>query len=470
MSPGAGVDKGGRRRRPPLMKELNAVPMEVWVSIVVTFVLVLINGYFSMSEMALVNVRHVLLQKDADEGDQSARRALDLASDSGQLLATIQVAITLVGFFASAAAATNLSEPFASWLSGFGIGWLSFAAPALAPVLITLAVSYLSIVVGELVPKRIALADAERVSKAVAGPLAIFQKVASPLVALTSASANGLSRLLGIKSADERQSVSEDELRFMVADNDELLEDEKRMIHEIIDLGDMTVREIMQPRVDMILVEDDDTVRQAVDRMRGTGYSRLPVYHEDIDRIVGIVHYKDLVGPLMDGKENDPIVGYAYQAMFVPETKDIFPLLAEMQTKRQQMAIVVDEYGGTDGLITIEDIVEEIVGEIEDETDREKPFIKQVDDGVWIVDGRFPVEEAEELGWPVRDSDDYETIAGWLMSMLDSVPQTGDEFEFDAYRFKIQEMRRRRIMTIRVERMSGSDEENVLERHDQEEA
>ena len=470
MSPGAGVDKGGRRRRPPLTKELNAVPMEVWVSIVVTFVLVLINGYFSMSEMALVNVRHVLLQKDADEGDQSARRALDLASDSGQLLATIQVAITLVGFFASAAAATNLSEPFASWLSGFGIGWLSFAAPALAPVLITLAVSYLSIVVGELVPKRIALADAERVSKAVAGPLAIFQKVASPLVALTSASANGLSRLLGIKSADERQSVSEDELRFMVADNDELLEDEKRMIHEIIDLGDMTVREIMQPRVDMILVEDDDTVRQAVDRMRGTGYSRLPVYHEDIDRIVGIVHYKDLVGPLMDGKENDPIVGYAYQAMFVPETKDIFPLLAEMQTKRQQMAIVVDEYGGTDGLITIEDIVEEIVGEIEDETDRENPFIKQVDDGVWIVDGRFPVEEAEELGWPVRDSDDYETIAGWLMSMLDSVPQTGDEFEFDAYRFKIQEMRRRRIMTIRVERMSGSDEENVLERHDQEEA
>ena len=155
----------------------------------------------------------------------------------------------------------------------------------------------------------------------------------------------------------------------------------------------------------------------------GTGYSRLPVYHEDIDRIVGIVHYKDLVGPLMDGKENDPIVGYAYQAMFVPETKDIFPLLAEMQTKRQQMAIVVDEYGGTDGLITIEDIVEEIVGEIEDETDRENPFIKQVGDGVWIVDGRFPVEEAEELGWPVRDSDDYETIAGWLMSMLDSVPQ-----------------------------------------------
>ncbi len=445
--------------------------MEIGISLVVTFVLVLVNGYFSMSEMALVNVRQVLLQKEAEEGDKRAQRALDLAGDSGQLLATIQVAITLVGFFASAAAATNLSEPLASWLSSFGAEWLTFIAPGLAPVLITLAVSYLSIVVGELVPKRMALADAERVSKAVAGPLGVFQKVASPLVALTSASADALSRLLGVKDADERQSVSEDELRFMVADNDELLDDEKRMIHEIIDLGDMTVHEIMQPRVDMILIEDVDTVRQAIDRMRGTGYSRLPVYHEDIDRIVGIVHYKDLVAPLMDGKENEPVAGFAYDAMFVPETKDIFPLLAEMQTNRQQMAIVVDEYGGTDGLITIEDIVEEIVGEIEDETDRENPFIEQESEGVWLVDGRFPVEDAEALGWPVVDSDDYETIAGWLMSMLDSVPQTGDEFEFDGYRFRIQAMRRRRILTVRVERLSApAGDDGESERPDREEA
>ena len=317
--------------------------MDIWISIVVTFVLVLVNGYFSMSEMALVNARHVLLQHDADEGDKSAQRALGLAADSGQFLATIQVAITLVGFFASAAAATNLSDPLAQWLSGFNIGWLSVIAPGLAPVVITLIVSYLSIVVGELVPKRIALADAERVSKMVAGPLMVFQKIASPLVALTSASANGLSRLFGIKNADERQNVSEEEIKYMVTDNDELLEDETRMIHDILDLGDMTVHEIMTPRVDVMFAEDTDTVRQTVERMRGTGYSRLPVYHEDIDRIVGIVNYKDLVGPLMDGKENDPIAGYAYQAMFVPETKDIFPLLAEMQTNRQQMAIVVDE-------------------------------------------------------------------------------------------------------------------------------
>lgn len=446
--------------------------MDIWISIVVTFVLVLVNGYFSMSEMALVNARHVLLQHDAEEGDKGAERALGLAADSGQFLATIQVAITLVGFFASAAAATNLSDPLAQWLSSFGVGWLSVIAPGLAPVVITLIVSYLSIVVGELVPKRIALADAERVSKMVAGPLMVFQKIASPLVALTSASANGLSRLFGIKNADERQNVSEEEIKYMVTDNDELLDDEKRMIHDILDLGDMTVHEIMTPRVDMMFVEDDDTVRQAVERMRGTGYSRLPVYHEDIDHIVGIVHFKDLVAPLMDGKEHEPVAEYAYEAMFVPETKDLFPLLAEMQTNRQQMAIVVDEYGGTDGLITVEDIVEEVVGEIVDETDRENPFIEQEGENVWLVDGRFPVEDAAELGWPVEDSADYETIAGWLMSMLDSVPQVGEELAIGGYRFKIQAMRRRRISTVRVERLGDSPSSRVDagEAIDQEEA
>ncbi len=440
--------------------------MDIGISIVVTFLLVLVNGYFSMSEMALVNAKHVLLQKDADEGDKKAQRALSLASDSGQFLATIQVAITLVGFFASAAAATNLSDPLAQWLSGFGVGWLSVIAPGLAPVLITLIVSYLSIVVGELVPKRMALADAERVSKTVAGPLMVFQKVARPLVALTSASANGLSRLLRIKNADERQSVSEEEIKYMVTDNDELLPDEKRMIHDILDLGDMTVHEIMQPRVDMILVEDMETVRQAVDRMRGTGYSRLPVFHEDIDRIVGIVHYKDLVGPLMDGKENEPVADYAYEALFVPETKDLFPLLSEMQTNRQQMAIVVDEYGGTDGLITVEDIVEEIVGEIIDESDIENKFITPLSDGTWLVDGRFPVEDALKLGWPVTESDDYETMAGWLMGMIDFVPQVGDEFEFGGYRFKIQAMRRRRISNIRVTREVGADNAPAVQTED----
>lgn len=427
--------------------------MEIGISIVVTLALIFVNGYFSMSEMALVNVRMITLAHEAEEGDKKAQRAYDLASNSGQFLATIQVAITLVGFFASAAAATNLSDPLAQWMSSFGVEWLSAIAPGLAPVLITLIVSYLSIVIGELVPKRMALADAERISKSVAGPLKVFQKIASPLVWLTSASANGISRLLGIKGADERQTVSEEEIKYMVTDNEELLDDEKRMIHEILDLGDMSVHEIMTPRVDMIFAEDTMTVRQTLERMQGTGYSRLPIFHEDIDHIIGIVHYKDLMAALMDGDEDVPAVDFAFEALFVPETKDAYPLLAEMQTNRQQMAIVVDEYGGTDGLITVEDIVEEIVGEIVDETDKENPFIETYSETSWKIDGRFPVEDAEILGWPVEESPDYETMAGWLMSNFDSVPEVGDTFEYQGYVFKILSMRRRRILSMKVERL-----------------
>ncbi|MCL2826090.1 MAG: hemolysin family protein, partial [Eggerthellaceae bacterium] len=249
-----------------------------------------------------------------------------------------------------------------------------------------------------------------------------------------------------------------EEIKHIVTDNTELLDDEKRMIKEIIALGDMVVREIMTPRVDMIFAEEGETVRQVLDRMRGTGHSRLPVYHEDYDRIVGIAYFKDLMSPLMEGREDDPVAKYLFEAFFVPETKDIYPLLSEMQTNRQQMAIVVDEYGGTDGLITIEDIVEEIVGEIIDETDLEKSYITPLGDSEWLVDGRFACEDATSLGWPVKESDDYETVAGWLMDTAESVPQVGDEFEIEGFFFKIQSMRRRRISTIRVKRLASRAE------------
>lgn len=266
----------------------------------------------------------------------------------------------------------------------------------------------------------------------------------------------GLKGIFGFLGAPKRQALSaEDEIKDFVADSDDLLDDEKRMIHEILDLGDMDAGEIMTPRVDMILVEDTETVRQAVDRMMGTGYSRLPVFQGDIDRIVGVVHYKDLVPPVLDGHGDDLAVDYAFETLFVPESKDVFPLLAEMQTKRQQMAIVVDEYGGTDGLITVEDIIEEIVGEIVDEYDMEGKEITKLSDGVWRVDGRFPVEDAAALGWPVSESEDYETIAGWLIDTLDFVPEMGDEFTVGGYSFKIERMRRSRISTIRVERLAG---------------
>lgn len=448
--------------------------MEIGISIVISFILIVANGYFSMSEMALVNAKKALLRKDAELGDIRAQRAVKLTKDPGSFFAAIQVAITLLGFFSSAIAATNLSEPLSRWLQSFDIGFLSMIAPGLAPVFITLIVSYASIVIGELFPKRIGLANAEKVSKIVAGPLLAFQRIALPLVRFTAWSADILARLFRVKSTEDSQIISEEEIRHMVADNTELIDDEKRMIHEIIELGDTTVREIMQPRMDMILVEDTFTVRQAIERMRGTGYTRIPVYHNDYDQIVGIVHFKDLIAPLMDGKESDEVGKYAFEAYFVPETKDIFPLLSEMQSSRQQMAIVVDEYGGTDGLVTVEDIVEEIVGEIVDETDLEDKYITKLSDDEWLVDGRLPSDDAVSLGWPVEASEGYETIAGWLLDTIDFVPQMGEQFEVEGYLFRIQSMRRNRISIIRVKRLPEIDEdeenakrESEMEKHEQ---
>ena len=256
----------------------------------------------------------------------------------------------------------------------------------------------------------------------------------------------------GLKGAfgRNRRTVSEEEIKELVDGTEELLEDEKRMIGEILSLDELTVSDVMRPRVDMIAVEDNETVRAALERMQGTGYSRLPVFHEDLDHVIGIVRYKNLIPAVLDGDTDAPIVDYMQDALFVPETKDLLPLLSEMQTNRQQMAIVVDEYGGTDGLITVEDIVEEIVGEIVDETDLEVPFVVQVSDCEWRADGRCPIEEAQQLGWPVVESDQYETIAGWLLDTVDAVPQVGDEFVIDGYRFKVQTMRRRRIRMLQV--------------------
>ncbi len=423
--------------------------MEIALSIAVTFLLTLVNGFFSMSEMALSTAKKVVLEHEAEEGDQRARVAAEVSGDAGEFLAAIQVAITLVGFFSSAFAATNLSEPLAKVLIGRGLT-AQFAGP-LATVLITLVVSYFSIVIGELVPKRIAMSDAENVAKAVAGPVRTFSTLAKPLVWLTAASANAVASLLHIKSADDRQDVSEDEIKYMVTDSEELSEQEKSMIHEVIDLGDTIAREVMIPRVDMCAIEDTQTCSEALEVMRRTGYSRVPVYHDDVDRIVGIAHIKDIISPIVDDGAGDKLIGrYLRQASFVPDTKDIIPLLSEMQSSHDQMVIVVDEYGGTAGIITIEDIVEEVVGEIADEFDPDNKYLTQLSPNEWLVDGRYSIDDARELGWPIEDSEEYETIAGFVLELADSVPHPGDVFECKGYRFRVQSMRGRRLSMLRV--------------------
>ena len=435
-------------------KKINGVGgslhvMGIGISILLAFILILANGYFAMSEMALVNARKPLLEHDAEEGDEKARAVSELVSDPSSFLAAIQVAITLVGFFSSAVASTNLSKPFADWISSFGVGWLSAIAPYLAPILITLVVSYVSIVIGEPVPKRIALSDPEAIAKRVAGPLRVFEKIAAPLVRFTSASANGLARLLHIKDVDEGQ-VSEEELRYMVSEQEDLSDDEKRMIHEVFELGDTTARQVMVPRVDVEMVEDTTSAGDAMNLMLETGYSRLPVFHDNVDSILGTVGLRDLLEAVLAGKADEPVTGFIREGMFVPDTKDIVPLLEQMRRDHYKMAIVVDEYGGTAGIITIEDIVEEVVGEINDEFDDPEEELTEISERVWEVDGTFSVYDALDLDWPIEASEEYETVAGWLLDEIDELPEAGDVLEVDGWTFEVLAVENRRITSLRV--------------------
>lgn len=223
------------------------------------------------------------------------------------------------------------------------------------------------------------------------------------------------------------------------------------MIHEVIDMGDTIAREVMVPRVDMTALEDTSTLTEVLAVMRRTGYSRIPIYHDSVDRIVGIAHIKDIISPILDeGRADDPVSAHVRSADFVPDTKDIIPLLSEMQSSHDQMVIVVDEYGGTAGVITIEDIVEEVVGEIEDEFDPDNKYLTKLSDREWLVDGRFSLDDAIDLGWPVEDSEEYETIAGFVTDLADKLPHPGDVIEKDGYQFRVQSMRGRRLSMLRV--------------------
>lgn len=237
------------------------------------------------------------------------------------------------------------------------------------------------------------------------------------------------------------------------------------MIHEVIDLGDTIAREVMVPRVDMTAMEDTSTLSEVLTVMRRTGYSRIPIYHDSVDRIVGIAHIKDLISPILDdGRGSDAVAAHVRTADYVPDTKDIIPLLSEMQSSHDQMVIVVDEYGGTAGIITIEDIVEEVVGEIEDEFDPDNKYLTQLSDREWLVDGRFSIDDAIELGWPIEDNEEYETVAGFVLELADKLPRPGDVIEKDGYQFRVQSMRGRRLSMLRViapEPLAEGDLENA---------
>jgi len=428
---------------------------EYLFEVLFVFVLVLVNGYFAAAEIALISARRAALKQAADEGSAGAKAAIALTEDPSRLLAAIQIGITLVGFMASATAAVSLAKPLEKWLGSLGNPWLESVAAGASVFIVTVVISYVTLVFGELAPKRLGLQRAEAVAKAVARPIDVIATVVSPVAWFLARSTDLVARMLGVKPGQGRPGVSEEEIKLLVTEQGSLLEEEKRMIHEIFELGDTVAREIMVPRVDMAAIEDTTLVNDALTVFRESGFSRLPVYSEDPDKIVGVLLLKDLVGPVACGESDKTVLEYTRPPMFVPETKGILPLLGDMRSMRNHMAIVVDEYGGTAGIVTIEDIVEEVIGEVADEFDRDRRHVTAVGEDTWVIDGRYPIEDALGMGLPVTESDEYETIAGWVLVRLGHIPVSGESFTEGDTTFTVEAVRRRRIARLRVERRSG---------------
>jgi putative hemolysin len=427
--------------------------------IVVIVVLIAINGFLAAAEIALVSAKRVRLKERAEGGSRGALRALELMDDPSRFLAAIQLGITLAGFMASAAAAVSLATVLAGWLQDAGVSWSDSATSALSVILVTIAIAYVTLVFGELVPKRLGLFRAESVAAGVARPVSWFATITHPLTWALAKSTDAVARIVGVSSSSRRADVTEEEIRLLVAEQAGLLEEEKRMIEEVFDLGDTVVREIMVPRVDMVMLEDTADVTEALATFRSSGFSRLPVYREEPDDIAGILLLKDVLPLLVDGAGAEPVVDHVREATFVPESKSALALLSEMQAARQHMVIVVGEYGGTEGLVTIEDIVEEVIGEITDEFDREERYVTELGEDDWAVDGRISVEDASEaLGVAFPESEDYETLAGWVLAELGHIPTPGESVELDGVSVRVQAVRRRRISRLRVTRRRDAEQ------------
>jgi putative hemolysin len=418
------------------------------LEIIGIFLLVLVGGFFAAAEIALISASRPLLRQRAAEGEAGARMALKLLDDPSRLLAAVQVGMTLVGFLASAVAAVSLADALATWLTSFGMP--AGVAGVVAVFATTAAVSYVALVFGELTPKRLGLQRAESVSVAVARPLTWIAAAAAPLTWLLARSADVVGRLLGLH-AGGKPGVTEEELRLLVTEQGTLLDEEKRMIAEVFELGDTAAREIMVPRVDMVMLEDTTPLRRALEVFQGTGYSRLPVFHEDRDQIVGILLLKDTLPCFVEERECRSLAELTRPAVFVPETKRVVDLLNDMQATHNQIAIIVDEHGGTEGLVTLEDIIEEVVGEVSDEYDRVQRFVQELGPGDWLVDGRLPTEDArEQLGIDVPEAEEYETIAGWVLSELGHIPEPGETMRYEGFTIRVANVRRRRIARLQV--------------------
>jgi CBS domain containing-hemolysin-like protein len=396
--------------------------------------LILLNALFSAAEVAIGSVatRPHLRQELEQDRRGIARVLLRLAEDSSRLLATVRIGVVLSGFFAAARVAIVLRPQVAQWLHSSALGFSQQASHAWAFVLVTFVLVCVMLLLGELLPKSVADHHPRPVAFFVAWPIQLFSWLFFPLVLFLSGTSNLLVRLFGGKRLKGVPFVSEEEIRTLVDAGEErgaIEWEEKEMISGILEMGKTLVREVMVPRTDIVPLAVETDLLQALDVIVRAGYSRIPVYRETIDHIMGLLYAKDLLPVLRDGKQGLPLESLLRPAYFVPETKFVDDLLREMQQQRIHQAIVVDEYGGTAGLVTIEDLLEEIVGEIQDEYDSEEPLVQDLGRGEYVFDARLAVDEANKLAHLGIPEGDFDTLGGFIYEQLGAIPKVGDQVD-----------------------------------------
>ncbi|HEY8489931.1 MAG TPA: hemolysin family protein, partial [Dehalococcoidia bacterium] len=395
------------------------------VQLALIAILILVNAFFAGSEIALVAAKRGWLRQRAEEGDGRARAAVRLIQNPARFLATIQVGVTLAGFFASAVGAVSAVVLLDRTLRDVPFGPVANASGAISLVLVTVAISFLTLVLGELAPKNLALQRAERLALLAAVPIEWLSRLAAPVVAVLTGATDVVLRLLGGRPGATMPSVTQEEILSMVeaGEQEGVVEPlERRMVRGVFELGETRVYEVMVPRVDMQAIPAGTPVDEAVQAFLRAGYSRLPVYRGSVDEIVGILYARDLLRHFGGQQRAETIDALVRPAYFVPESKRVDELFLELQRRNTQMAIVVDEYGGTAGLVTMEDLLEEVVGEIYDEYQTPQRFVEEVGRDELLVSGKLPVDELNERWRLDLPTEEASTVGGLIATALGRIP------------------------------------------------
>jgi putative hemolysin len=426
------------------------------LEILIIAVLILVNAVFVAAEIALVTVRRSRIRQLTEEGDERARRVGRMTERPGRLLATIQLGITFVGFLAAAFAGASIAGHLADGLRAATP--LAASADVVALLIVTLVVSLVTIVFGELVPKTLALAHAERYSLALARPVELLGLLLGPLVWLLTTITHAVTRMLGVRDVPD-EAITSEELRILVERGGEqgtIEAEEEQMIGGVLELGERRVHEVMVARVDIVALSAEASLDTIVQTLVSEGHSRIPVFDGSIDNIVGILYAKDLL-PFLVGVDRPPSIrGLVRTPLFVPESMLVDDLLHSLQRRRVHIAIVLDEHGGTAGLVSIEDLIEEIVGEIQDEYDEEEPMIVALGQGEARVDGRTDVDDLLEHFDTTLEGDDqeeFDTVGGLVYHYVGGVPKVGDSVEVDGLRLTVEATDGRRVRTVHVARV-----------------